>query len=127
MFLQLLTVSFCLSLSTYTVLLRKLSLSLLSLHPLLSLIEEIEEICVYNLIVSSFTFFSRGPYIYDIQEKCQIFVQNHPLPPFSVCRNEFELGESPPPTPPQPWTSNLKLLTTPYHHPLWYSCKKLEC
>ena len=48
MFLQLLTVSFCLSLSIYTVLLRKLSPSLLSLHPLLSLIEEIEEICVYN-------------------------------------------------------------------------------
>ena len=32
-----------------------------------------------------------GPYIYDIHEKCPVFA---PLPPFSVCPNGSELGET---------------------------------
>ena len=37
---------------------------------------------------------SRGPYIYDIHEKCPIFA---PPPPFSVCPNGSKLGTTPPP------------------------------
>ena len=37
----------------------------------------------------------KGPYIYDIHEKCPIFAT--PLPPFPVCLNGSELSKTPSP------------------------------
>ena len=60
---------------------------------------------IYNVYKYKFTkietcskkLLHKGPYIYDIQEKCPIFAPT--LPPFSVCPNGSELGKTPHPTP----------------------------
>ena len=61
----------------------------------------------------------KGPYIYDIHEKCPIFAPPPP-PPFFCLSEWVQIGQDHP----LPWTSKLRLPTTPNLRPhlLWYSC-----
>ena len=52
-----------------------------------------------------------GPYIYDIHEKCPVFAPRPP--PFSVCPNGSELGETPRP-PRAPGRRNLGYQQPPF-------------
>ena len=58
----------------------------------------------------------KGPYIYDIHEKCPIFASPSHL--FLSVRMGLNCV-----SPPPPWTLKLRLPTTspPSPHPLWYS------
>ena len=68
----------------------------------------------------------KGPYIYDIHEKCPIFA-----PPPSPLFLSVRMGPNRARPPSHPWTLKLRLPTNPSPHlpthPLWYFCKKLEC